>query len=311
MNFFVGTSLFVSSNGVNFDTVYINGNGDARNAYTWWMHEYNGRLYVATFNTGDILDPTVPGEFDLFSKQDPSDPNEEWVVETTNGFSNPFQYGIRSMETFDGKLIIGTATATVPGALKIFEASPADTSFIYVSQPKSYQEAREYCKNTYGTDLASITTDNDREEIMDDMDCYNDDMAWFGLRSKDNSQWKFIDGETCPNEDTHYKCIDYWLYQLNDDAAFRPRCIGDESGGYPCAYYDNIRDGADNNINCQDELPFICSYGCVTILNPPYSNDGILALIQMFITPQQIQQIQALIAGVLASHGIDISQLLS
>lgn len=52
---------------------------------------YNDKLYVEMF----VMH--IHGEFDIFSKSDPSDHNE--------------QYEIRSMETFDGKLMIGTATA--------------------------------------------------------------------------------------------------------------------------------------------------------------------------------------------------------
>ena len=62
MNFFVGTSLFVTADddtdGTKFEAVYTNGNGNVDNAYTWYMQEYNNRLYVGTFKTS--------GQFDLF-----------------------------------------------------------------------------------------------------------------------------------------------------------------------------------------------------------------------------------------------------
>ena len=216
------------------------------------------------------------------------------------------------MEVFDGKLMIGTATATVPGALKIYEASPANTTFVYVPIELSYEDARQYCRSTYGTDLASITKNHERTEIVEDMDYRDDDEAWFGLRTRDNGgQWEFVDFETCPNKDTKYKCIDYWLYQYKPTTAFRPRCIGDGESGYPCAYYDAERDGADNDINCEQQLPFICEYGCITVHNPPYSNDGILGLIQTLIPADILQSIVQDIISVAAGFGINLSGLLN
>lgn len=154
MNFFVGTSLFVSANGITFTPVYTNGNGDRRNAYTWWMNEYNGRLYAGTFNTGDLLNTNVPGAFDLYSKVDPSDLTEDWVFETTNAFNNPGQYGIRSMEVFKDKLIIGTATASVPGSLKVYEASASDDQSPDAVKPRLVDTpARDYKPVDQGIDM--------------------------------------------------------------------------------------------------------------------------------------------------------------
>ena len=118
MNFFVGTSLFRTADddtdGTKFEAVYVYGNGNSNNKYTWYMQEYNNRLYVGTFK--------LSGQFDLFSKADPTDPDEDWVYETTTGFDNEHHYGVRSMTLFEGRLIIGDATAQVPNALKVYEA---------------------------------------------------------------------------------------------------------------------------------------------------------------------------------------------
>ncbi len=102
---FRGFDLYVSEDGVNFRRVLKNGFNNFHNAYIWQMQEYKGRLYAGTYYHRGLLLPK--GSFMLFSSQD----GENWVVETDNGFGNPWHYGIRTMARYRGGLVIGTASA--------------------------------------------------------------------------------------------------------------------------------------------------------------------------------------------------------
>ena len=102
---FRGFDLYVSEDGVNFRRVLKNGFNNFHNAYIWQMQEYKGRLYAGTYYHRGLLLPK--GSFMLFSSQD----GENWVVESDNGFGNPWHYGIRTMATYRGWLVIGTASA--------------------------------------------------------------------------------------------------------------------------------------------------------------------------------------------------------
>jgi len=109
-----GFRLYVTDDGLDYQVVLEDGFTSLYNRYLWSMQEYNGRLYAGTY-TGALV---LWGAFQLFSSAD----GEAWIVEDANGFNYPYQYGIRSMTVFNGKLILGTATAS-PEGCKVFEAS--------------------------------------------------------------------------------------------------------------------------------------------------------------------------------------------
>merc|ERR1712019_218022 len=69
-------------------------------------------LYVGTFQSF--------GEFELFSAVDPA---LDLITETDDAFGFDNHFGIRTMAVFDGKLMIGSATARNGEACKVFEAS--------------------------------------------------------------------------------------------------------------------------------------------------------------------------------------------
>ena len=104
--------------------------------------------------------------------------------------------------------------------------------------------------------MATIGNIDEREAAID---LIGDEKVWFGLYSKDNKQWRYLGEELCPYKNTAYKCIDFWGYRLNDNTRYRPRCIGQEEMGQPCAFLDGQRNVADNDIDCDTILPFLCN----------------------------------------------------
>ena len=120
-----------------------------------------------------------------------------------------------------------------------------------------YDAANRYCKRNYGTTLATISTDIERQEAMDLIDGYV--KVWFGLQTKDERQWRFLNKDPCTNDDTSFKCVDFWNYRLNRNTRYRPRCVGDDEGGNVCSYFDGYENRADNDIDCSMELTFLCN----------------------------------------------------
>ena len=143
-----------------------------------------------------------------------------------------------------------------------------NNGLIYVPHARPYDEARAFCKNVYGTDLASITTADERAEAISDIGGTQTDEAWIGLYSKrDDGVWRFVNGDECPNTNSVFRCVDFWLYKLNDNTNTRPRCIsndGSGEGGYQCAHFEAAQDGVDNDISCDENLPFFCQDGEAT-----------------------------------------------
>jgi hypothetical protein len=80
--------------------------------YMWYMQEYDGKLYAGAFR--------LVGGFKLFSSTD----GENFELETDDSFGCPDQYGVRSMEVFKDRLMIGTATIANEKSCKILEVTP-------------------------------------------------------------------------------------------------------------------------------------------------------------------------------------------
>ena len=81
--------------------------------YIWYLQGYKGRLYAGSFR--------LLGAFKLFSSAD----GETFELETDDSFGCPAQYGVRTMEVFKGRLMIGTATALPDESCKVLEVTPA------------------------------------------------------------------------------------------------------------------------------------------------------------------------------------------
>lgn len=95
-----------------WQVISTNGLGDMDNAYTWSMVEWNGKLYIGTFNSGIIGGELAPlpipldGRAELWCSENGSD----WQQIFDDGFGSKFTYGIRNMLVTDDKLYFGTAS---------------------------------------------------------------------------------------------------------------------------------------------------------------------------------------------------------
>ena len=117
--------------------------------------------------------------------------------------------------------------------------------------------AQEYCKNTYGTNLATIKTDDDRAAAQTALNDGGEAFAFIGLYSDDvETKWQFRSGDTCPSASA-YKCVDFWK-TAPGEVNNRPRCIGDGEGGFGCAVIYADDGTVDNNINSNLPFPFLC-----------------------------------------------------
>jgi len=106
---------------VKLEEVFNGGFGNRNNLYVWQMQEFNERLYVGTFKLQ--LDGSTG--FDLISTEDPSD-QDAWVYESEDGFGTDTHYGIRTFAVYEGRLMIGSAVATVEDSCKVWQASFID-----------------------------------------------------------------------------------------------------------------------------------------------------------------------------------------
>ncbi len=106
MDLIQGYDLYVSSDGLNFERLHKRGHTKHSYAYLWQLEEYNGRLYAGTYQHRGLT--VLPnGRFSLLSSQD----GRDWIVENDNALGNPWYYGVRTFAVWDGKLVIGTASA--------------------------------------------------------------------------------------------------------------------------------------------------------------------------------------------------------
>lgn len=113
----MGFSLY-SYDGTNFNSITLDGFGNANNAYAWSMADFNGRLYLGTFNQDFTSDPTVASA-------------QLWYLEGQVGWQKaplpkdfgPYNYGIRNMEIGNNQLFLGTASNMLaPDAIPGFDS---------------------------------------------------------------------------------------------------------------------------------------------------------------------------------------------
>ena len=123
--------------------------------------------------------------------------------------------------------------------------------------------AQQYCKRMFGTGLASISSEQQirhATSVITQQGAPGNTQAWIGLRSKSGEdRWGFInDQDQCPSE-SHFKCVDFWRFRLNENTKYRPRCIGSTEQGHECAYFDGSDGKVDNDQDCGESKPFFCN----------------------------------------------------
>lgn len=129
VNYVFGASLYVSFDGTNFIPIFLSGNGEDRLSYVSAMEVYNGRLYVGTWQRPKLKNLMEFG-FEAFARVwtwtlfslDPENPFNSLVEETTDAFGSCYQYGLRTMATYNGALMLGSAGANKIGGTLVFEA---------------------------------------------------------------------------------------------------------------------------------------------------------------------------------------------
>jgi hypothetical protein len=96
-----------------WEVISTNGLGDKSNAYTWSMAEWNGKLFMGTFNDGlygglyDPLPVPLDGRGQLWCTSD----GLNWTEVVDDGFGSEFNYGIRTLLVADNRLFAGTASS--------------------------------------------------------------------------------------------------------------------------------------------------------------------------------------------------------
>jgi len=150
-----------------------------------------------------------------------------------------------------------TAEAFTAVEDEIAETTCPDDEIVRPPGNKICEEAQKFCKDTYGTNLATIITDEDRANAQAALAATSEPYAFIGLYSDDiETKWQYRSGATCPS-DSAYRCVDFWR-TAPGGFENRPRCIGDGEGGYGCAviYADDGK--VDNDIPDFIPQPFLC-----------------------------------------------------
>lgn len=90
--------------------ITIDGLGDKSNAYSWSLQEYQGKLYLGTFNDG--LYGGMYGELPLDGRAQLwcTEDGNVWEQIVDDGFGSAFNYGFRTMAVSDDRLFVGTAS---------------------------------------------------------------------------------------------------------------------------------------------------------------------------------------------------------
>lgn len=112
----LGFSL-MTFDGTNFRPITFDGFGDPNNAYAWSMAEFNGRLYLGTFNQNFSIIQVNPSAQLWYT-----DNRVDWVKATLPKDFGPTNYGIRTLEPGGNQLFLGTASNMLaPNGLPGFE----------------------------------------------------------------------------------------------------------------------------------------------------------------------------------------------
>ena len=140
--------------------------------------------------------------------------------------------------------------------------------YIYTTEPKlTFQKAQQFCKNKFGTSLATILNEQDIESIMSLIPIdNNDNRFWIGLFSTHEiGWWIWFDGTKCVKP-AYGACSegDFWR-----DG--HPKCLKKNENGYNCTNFGKMDNKFDNGWECQRSESFLCN-----TLNKEHSNNNAL-----------------------------------
>ena len=114
-NFFSAFKVFRTLDGIDYEQVGLSGFGDPGNAYAWRLHTYEDAIWLGTFNIisywFSVKGASVWRSFDGVSWQEQVGGNGVFL---DYGFDNIYNWGVRTFETYNGKLYIGTANCFLP-----------------------------------------------------------------------------------------------------------------------------------------------------------------------------------------------------
>ncbi|XDV19535.1 hypothetical protein PO909_024991 [Leuciscus waleckii] len=118
--------------------------------------------------------------------------------------------------------------------------------FLFVNQPKAFDEAQRYCRDTY-TDLVTLWGRAEMEELFAHQNFTFTGSAWIGLRgtSRQLWQWALADQEFYKDGETEYR-------------NWGPNEPTNTDGEY-CSVMDDV--GKLRDTTCQNSRNFICYNG--------------------------------------------------
>ena len=152
----------------------------------------------------------------------------------------------RRSNTACNKMVTTTTTSTTT------YTDPDCDKFIYVNDPKSFEDAQSFCISEYGTSLAGVNQDDISQANCVIID--PGEPTWIGLYSQtDPAFFEFVSGEEC---DIPFSgaCIDFWGTFNKEKRA--PKCL--KEGGYECGYYRESSELVYNNLDCETKAAFLC-----------------------------------------------------
>eukprot|EP01083_Nonionella_stella_P168775 570804_1 len=138
----------------------------------------------------------TPGEYYLYYRSD----LVRWYVSTTLGSSAVYRYcegsDLLTCAWYDWDASVSSFVLDGNATVSTWEC-PTSTSDLYilVLEPKTWDEAEDYCQTTYNSHLATITDDVSAQALLDL--CPRCDL-WMGLNDhKIEGVWEYVDGTEC------------------------------------------------------------------------------------------------------------------
>jgi len=137
----------------------------------------------------------------------------------------------------------------------LFSLVYGQDEYIYVSTPMTYGAAQAYCVSQYNSNLATVQRD-DRDEANNEI-VLSGRETWIGLISMGmNGNFMWRNGDQCefPSPGT---CVDFWGTPEDGYGINVPLCVADGSGN-KCVYYLEDTELVYNDLDCEEERPFLC-----------------------------------------------------